>query len=73
MTEPTTTDVNSSFDTGLDEAEKADEGSDLCLFLRFIFGGFITPPYPLAFRRRLEVKSLIAHLKKVCVCVCVCV
>ncbi|KAL5483797.1 hypothetical protein EMCRGX_G020212 [Ephydatia muelleri] len=42
VTEPTTTDVNSSFDTGLDEAEKADE----------------------AFRRRLEVKSLIAHLKK---------
>lgn len=42
VTEPTPTDVNSSFDTGLDEAEKADE----------------------VFRRKLEVKSFIAHLKK---------
>lgn len=63
--------MNSSFDTGLDEAEKADEGSDRfpVMYFIIIILFFKNSRPPLALRRQLEVKSFIAHLKKVCMCV----
>ena len=65
MTEPTTTDVNTSFETGLDEAEREDEGM---LFL-YNLPVYVFPLVFPALRRQLEVKSFIAYLKKVFVCI----